>query len=272
MRTLCQSNIPYQSAAAFYKNLSVVSEVGIVNEISNLEKAMLDFKPDLILLECQNITPEVKAFCAKNNTKLIGFGNDETSVNLLITKDPALLERSEKVFLDVRFPCLEVLSYRDKSVEKTDISVFSDTPENKFVVDFLCKNYNVKVYGKLKVNSPKYLGIPTEVEKYEIYNKSKFVLDFSGNTQVDTVLLDAYPIIASDIDLDDRLLSFDSLVGLISIMDMAADPPEDLDSKLQSLKDEMVQSSDVDFVDKFLSQIGFNTNDLKVEKGEYLSC
>lgn len=272
MKSLCQPNIPYQSALAFYKNLNFISEVGIINEITNLEKAMLGFKPNLMLLECQYITPEVKAFCAKNNTKLIAFGENENFVDMLITKNNSLIETSEKIFLDVKFPSLEMLGYRDRSIQKTDISVFADVDMHKFIVEFLCKNYNVKVYGKLKINSPRYLGIPTEVEKYEIYNKSKFVIDLTGSSQVDTVLLDTHPIIASDIDFDDRILSFNDLVSLISIMDVTNDPPKELDVKLQSLKNDMIQNSDIDFVDKFLSQLGFNTNNLKVQKGEYLSC
>ena len=55
-------------------------------------------------------------------------------------------------------------------------------------------------------------------------------------------------------------------------MDVTNDPPKELDVKLQSLKNDMIQNSDIDFVDKFLSQLGFNTNNLKVQKGEYLSC
>ena len=274
MRTLCQSNLPYQSASAFYKNLSVVSEVAIMNDMSQLEKAMLEFKPDLMLLDCEHITPSVKAFCSKNKTKLIGFGNDNNGVDILITKEISVLHNGDNILLDVKFPTLELLTYRDRSIDKKDISVFVNDSSYTFIVDFLCKNYNIKVYGGLKINSPQYLGIPSEIDKYEIYNKSKYVIDFSSQSQADTVLLDAYPIIQSDVILDDRVLSFNTLIDLVSIMDTISEEGsyDSLSTKLESLKQDMINNSDVDFTDNFLSRLGFNTQDLKEEKGELLSC
>ena len=157
-------NLSYNIFHDLIKNLGKITNIAMINDTAQVAKALNEIGPDLVILSEQNMSGIVKAYCDKNNVKVICFSSqNEKNTNADLTFN---------VSDDVSRANLEVLNFKEDT-EKKDISVFVNHEGQKFLVDFLCKNYNVKIYGKVYINSPRYLGIPTELEKYEILNRSK---------------------------------------------------------------------------------------------------
>ena len=182
MKILTQ-NIQSNSFRSLANNLQMNNEFAVVNDINNLAKALNDFMPHLLILEPQNVTGLVKAFCDKNNVKIIAFGNNRVEdVDLFISDQQGFAE-------------LSVLSYKTDD-DKIDVSIFLDDASQQLYASFLCQNYNVKSYGQAKLNSPKYLGVPTSVEQFEVLNKSKLSVVFNEQDKYASALLGCCPSVA----------------------------------------------------------------------------
>lgn len=238
----------YNSIAAYMPKIGVLANI---KDMNNIAKALNEFKPDILILNEESITDVVKAYRHKNNLKIITYG---TTYAECPHADITL-----QTHLDYPMANLDVLTYRE-DVEKTDISIFTDIPESSFLVEFLCQNYNVKAYGKVKINSPKYLGITTDTEKYEILNKTKYSIVFDSVDMFDSILLGAYPIVYASSGLDD-IKTFDSMGALMSCMDFILDDLRHgklIEDLLLTLQNKLSIHNNLNFVIDMLRKLGFN--------------
>ena len=124
---------------------------------------------------------------------------------------------------------------------------------------FLCKNYNVKVYGQ-KINSPRYLGQLTMIEKYEVINKSKVCIVFNEIDEYESVLLDT-PTIMYNRD-------FDNIVSLIECLDNMSV------AELLNKKEYYKENNDITLSISILNELGFKeeAKQLEIILKETLVC
>jgi hypothetical protein len=236
MKVLLESVAAPYTARIFVNNLKRVADVAEMKDMSQIPKALNEFKPDLLILKKENITGVVKAFCDKNNVKVIDLDS----------------------FEDIIVPIIDVVRFKDNS-DKEDISVFATDPNQAFLVDFLSRNYNVKVYGQ-KINSPRYLGELSRVEKYEVINKSKLCVVFNPVDEYESVLLDTHAVAYGQ--------EFNTIVSLIECIDNVST------SKLADKKENYKTSNDITFSIDTLTKLGFNEEAkiLEVILKETLAC
>lgn len=248
MKVLCENNIDFNVFRNLIDNIKTVSNIATIGDINNIAKALNEFKPDLVLLKAENITSIVQAYCDKNNIKLISFGDNENkNAHLSFTSDNDIFRAN-----------LDILKYKDNS-DKTDISVFISDERQRLFVDFLCKNYNVKVYGNIKVNSPRYLGSISEIEKYEILNKSNVAIIFTIQDFYETVLFDTYPIVYNT-DNSNQFSTFNSLVSLCEQLDKI----NVIKFDMEILKNNIRHDNSLTFTIDTLQQLGFMEEVLKL--------
>lgn len=187
MKVLLESSDAPFTAKVFINNLKEVANIAEINDQSQIAKALNEFKPDLLILKKDSINATVKFFCDNNNVKIIELESFEDKI----------------------VPIIGVVRFKEE-VEKKDISILANNPNQKLFVDFLSKNYNVKVYGQ-KINSPRYLGQLTMIEKYEVINKSNLCIVFNEVDEYESILLDT-PAIMYNRD-------FHNIVSLIECID-----------------------------------------------------
>jgi hypothetical protein len=223
MKVLLESVAAPYTARIFVNNLKRVADVAEMKDMSQIPKALNEFKPDLLILKKENITGVVKAS-----------------------------------FEDIIVPIIDVVRFKDNS-DKEDISVFATDPNQAFLVDFLSRNYNVKVYGQ-KINSPRYLGELSRVEKYEVINKSKLCVVFNPVDEYESVLLDTHAVAYGQ--------EFNTIVSLIECIDNVST------SKLADKKENYKTSNDITFSIDTLTKLGFNEEAkiLEVILKETLAC
>ena len=209
---------------------------------AQVAKALNEVAPDLLILSEENISSTVKAYCSNNNVKLVCFSNKE--------EDDNYADLTFDINQDVSRANLEVLKFKEDT-EKKDISVFINHESQRFLADFLCKNYDVKIYGNIYISSPRYLGIPTELEKYEILNRSKFSICFNQKDIFDSILLDTYPVVYSERS-HASLPTFNNAVSLVEIMEDELD-----DSNVYRLKSTLKSDNSLTFTIDALQQLGF---------------
>lgn len=248
MKILCQDSIDYMVFRNILDNLRMVFDIKVIQDMSHISKALNEVSPDLLLLKSEDITGIVTAYCKKNKTKLIAFG-DHTDADMVFKKE-----------LDMLRPNINTMSFKDKNIEKSGISVFVDKQSGKLVADFLAKNYNVKIFGNVKINSPKYLGVPSQVEKYEILNSSKYIIDLGTYDLYDGVLLDTYPLVYTNFNLDPAYKQFDNLVSLTECLDYIQDinNEEEIQSNLDVLKNSFFKENSTTFTIEILNVLGFS--------------
>lgn len=252
MKVLAESNLNYNIAHNLIPNLRKVGNVGVANDITNIAKALNDFQPNIVILKEENITNVVKVYCKKNNVKIISFGeseNKDADITFLTSAD---IPRAN----------LEVLEYKNHA-DKTDISVFVNHEGQKLFAEFLCKNYNVKVYGNIKINSPRYLGHISITEKYEILNKSKISIAFNGLDFYDSVLLDSYPIVFNT-ERSNMFSSFNNLISLSKCLDDVIN--NNITYDINSLKNNIKHDNSLIFTINILQQLGFKQQALKLNE------
>ena len=263
MKVLCE-RIDSHICRNLVDNLKKIGHIGVIEKIDNIAKALNEYQPDLLILRTENITGVVQAYCQNNNVKLIGFGEGQNA--------DIVFSRSQ----DVLLPTLDVLSFKDESVDKLDISVFVENENQRLIADFLAKNYNVKIYGPIKINSPKYLGIPTDIEKYEILNKSKFFIDLGTYNSYDAVLLGTYPIIYSNQNMAEEYKTFENLVDLVEIIESLDDnETEDaVRNNLNTLTLEFKKQNSTTFTIDVLKTLGFVSETIKLEENlnDWITC
>ena len=248
MRILCE-NIQHNTFTSLIDNLRSVGDIGVIKDSNNIATAMNEFKPHLLILKEENITGIVKAYSDKNKTKIISFGGsqDKGDINL-------------RVDIDIPMANLDIIAFKE-DVDKTDISVFANSDGEKFISEFLCKNYNVNAYGHAKINSPRYLGITNNVEKYEILNKSKLSIVFNLKDAFDSVLLDTYPIVYGPKELEFK--TFQNMTSLMDIIE-SMDDETDLQGQIDILKSEIRSKNSITFTRDILSGLGFNEEATKM--------
>ena len=144
-------------------------------------------------------------------------------------------------------------------IQKLDTSIFvSSNINNTCLVDFLCRNYNVKVYGDVKIKSPKYLGKVTVDEKIEILNQSKFVIDFGTYDYINGLLLEAYPILYTENETSSQYVKFDNMISLIDTLEYVYNNEDIVQQNLLSLKNEFMLNSNYDLTIGLLNKLNFD--------------
>jgi hypothetical protein len=233
MKILCQ-NVQHNNFRLLANNLQVNNEFAVIQNMNEIAKALNDFVPNLILLESKYINGLVKAFCDKHGVKIIAFGEtaiDHADIFISTTTELSLAD-------------MTTLNYKD-NVDKLDISVFLDHDKERLYVDFLCNNYDVKSYGNIKINSPKYLGILEPIDKYEILNRSKVSVVFDKQYKYMSALLDCYPIVHGE--------DFNNIISLMDKLDNLGD----IQHKLNDIKKEAVKDSSLSYTIEILNKLGF---------------
>jgi len=258
MKVLCENNIDFNLFRNLMDNLKKISNIATIGDISNIAKALNEFQPDLLLLKTESINGVVQAYANKNNVKVIGFADNE---NADVVAD-VVFPKS----LDILKPNIDVIRFKE-DMDKHDVSVFIHNPEQAFMADFLAKNYNVKVYGRCKINSPRYLGAYTDIEKYEIINKSKFIIDFGSYDLYDAILLDAYPIIYTNYNVVEEYKCFDNIVTLMECMEYIEDEDNasEINNRLLKLQDEFYKENSFTFAIDTLYKLGLEEQAKKLE-------
>ena len=261
MKVLAE-NMDYHTFRGLFSNLKKISTTAIIQDIPQIAKALNDFQPDLLILKEENINGIVKAYCDKNNVKIISFGTTYPENNKA--------DISFDINLDILRANLDVATFKE-DVDKTDISVFINDEKQKFATDLLSKNYNVKIYGNIKINNPRYLGMPTDIEKYEILNKSKVSVVFNMKDAFDSVLLNTYPIVEGPEGFE--FATFNNMISLIEQIDNILTDDE-IDNKVNHLKSKLQTSNSLTFTIDTLQSLGFNdkARELDILLKEQVSC
>ena len=261
MKVLCENNMNYGAATNLINCLNRVAHVAVLGDATNMAKALNEFKPDLLLIKSQNVDAVVNMYCKQNNAKVVAFGDSDVNpyADMVFTNNINLAKDQDKVFIDVPLSDLNVLNRRDTSVEKLDTSIFvSSNINNTCLVDFLCRNYNVKVYGDVKIKSPKYLGKVTVDEKIEILNQSKFVIDFGTYDYINGLLLEAYPILYTENETSSQYVKFDNMISLIDTLEYVYNNEDIVQQNLLSLKNEFMLNSNYDLTIGLLNKLNFD--------------
>ena len=235
-------NLNYNIFHDLTKNIGKIANISVLGREAQVAKALNEVVPDLVILSEEDISSTVKAYCTNNNVKLICFSSKEEGDNYA--------DLTFNINQDAPRANLEVLNFKENT-EKKDVSVFINHESQRFLADFLCKNYNVKIYGNVFISNPRYLGIPTELEKYEILNRSKFSICFNHRDVYDSILLDTHPVVYSDRD-HASLPTFNNAVSLVEIMQDELD-----DSNLYRLKSTLKSDNSLTFTIDVLQQLGF---------------
>lgn len=242
MRILCE-NVPHSTFTSLIDKMKLIGDIAMIKDQNKIAVALNEFKPHILVLKEDSIDSVIKAYSDKNKVKIISFGSgqDKGDINL-------------RLDVDIPMANLDVIKFKE-NVDKVNTSVFSNNDGEKFISEFLCKNYNVNVYGSVKVQSPRYLGFPTNVEKYEILNKSKFSIVFNLKDAFDSVLLDTYPIVYGPKELGFR--TFQDMVSLMEVMD-SVEEDGTLQHQINMLKSEVKTKNSTTFVRDILYQLGFH--------------
>ena len=255
MKVLYQDNLG-NTSQYFKKYLAYTGEAALLQNTSEIAKALNQFKPNLLILKSEIIDNTVKAYCKKNEAKIISYGkpNNNADINIVINEYLG----AANSYPDAPKPQLDILKFKD-NCKKTDISVFIGRDKEIFLANFLDKNYNVKIYGNVKIQSPRYLGMITDQDKYEILNKSKIIIDLGAYHFHDAILLDTYPLIYTSMDVPHYFNKFDNLVSLTSQMEFLTDKENRsmLDSNMIHLKNQCYKYNDLSFVISVLKSLNF---------------
>ena len=250
MKTIVDQTImSYGSVQDLLRHLGRIGQVAQLKNKESLPEALNQFQPELLILDSQDVSPIVRAYCNNNKARLITLGENEAS-NISFSKDNNIPRMN-----------YDTLGFKE-DVDKTDISVFIDKPEHAQYAEFLCKNYNVKCYGPVKINSPRYLGAINDVEKYEILNKTKVSVVFNTQLAQESVQLGAYPFIFST--NQGFVKAFSNLVSLSDCMDNI---DNDYTSMLKDLT-QILESSEnsLSFTIGTLNTLGLTAQATKLEE------
>ena len=253
MKVLTQSNIPSSLPAHINACLGKVGQVGVIKDVNQLPKALNEYKPELLILESKYIDGIVKAYKDKNNVKVISFGKN-AHADIVIDEGTQLAH-------------LEALNFKSDTT-KTDVSVFCNRPEHVFITQFLCNNYNVKAYGPVKIQNPRYLGHISDIDRYEILSKSKIAITFDLSDACSSILLDTVPITHASVDSFD----FKTFTNLVSLMETLEDvqKSDSMDDYVNDVKSKVKSNNAFSFTINMLQQLGFTqqAEKLKVDLEE----
>jgi hypothetical protein len=248
----------------FLRYLPFISKIAKLQDSSQINKALNDFEPDLLILNTTTINSVIKAYADKHKCKIISYGQNDIA-NLCIVQDTTIA--NDNIFYDKKRPTLETISFKE-NVNKTDISIFLNDPHELSLAEFLCLNYNVKVYGNVPMRNPRYLGMVSLMDKYEIINKSKIIVDLGTYDFYNAILLDTYPIIYTNEQNDNMYTSFNNLTSLMSSLDYVLDEVNQstIQDKLIGLKKQCYVNNDLVFVIDCLKKLKYNNEVEKLNK------
>ena len=245
MKVLIQGGMQYNASSDLTKVISRLGPIASVQDMSQIAKALNDYGPDLLIVVKQYINGIVEAYRDQNGLKIISLGESDKA------------DISIPVETDVPRASLETFGFKE-DVEKTDISVFCENPDHVFLASFLCENYNVKAYGPVKINSPRYLGMISDVDMFEILNKSKVSIVFNVEDAQRSAALGTYPISYCKDNL--VLQTFTGITSLMECMDdlLASGVTDKMKNDLQIVIGEFKQKNNFTYVADMLTQLGFS--------------
>lgn len=269
MRILTQADLPYPTSKNINSAAAMIGSFAAIRDMNQLAKALNQYKPNILVLEEKYVDGVVQAYRNQNNAKVICFqpyaqfiNTDEVAKKHNVSSSRRFSHHTKAdiaihIDADIPKPNLDTLNFKEE-VEKTDISVFCDDEKDVFFTKFLCDNYRVKAYGAVKIDSPRYLGQISQIEKYEILNKSKASVTFSALDAQDSVLLGSCPVSYSKDDLFSR--SFNNIITLTDCLDNVNDEnafksmQEDMAKIMNAYKEDNNVSSAIEI----FKQLGFN--------------
>lgn len=249
MKVLTQNNILSPVIHNFIRVVGRIGNIAIIQDMNHIAKALNDFQPDLLILEEEQITNVVKAYRDNHQVKIICLGTESTDKN----KADFIVDKN----INTPKPNIEVSEFIE-DMPKLDVSIFCNSEEHAFLTQFICNNYNVKAYGPIKINSPRYLGEVSDVEFFEILNKSKASVVFNIIDAQNSVLLNTYPISYCKDPLITQ--TFTNLTSLIECMDNLFNQgiTDGMSTELNKVKDHYRSDNNFTYVSKVIEQLGFH--------------
>jgi len=256
MKVLCEIVEGYSNFKDIMDSIRYVStSVSAMANPKDPIKPLIQTNPDLLIMSQGNFSPEVKAYCDKNKTKTIIFGDSpEKYADIIISKDP--IDNVENNVVQKMLPNMFIKSMGSVQPHlQSEVSVLTNANTNDFYLEFLAKNYNVKIYGNKRINSYKYLGAITEGQRASILKSSRFVIDMGSFSYLDAIMIGAYPFIMTDMELPDTMTSFNNLNTLIECVDSIN--TVDYSEKLQIMQKELYDRNNITFTIAVLNKLNF---------------
>lgn len=249
MKVLMQGNMQYPSVNHLTKVISRLGPMAVIHDITQIAKGLNDYKPDLLIVEEKYIDGVVQAYRHNNKLKIICLGTPSTDAS----KADIVIDTT----MDIPKASIEISEFREDA-DKLDVSVFCDNKDHVFLTQFLCNNYNVKAYGPVKIHSPKYLGQISDIDTFEILNKSKVSIVFNVVDAQNSILLNTYPISYCKDSLATK--TFTDLTSLIECMDslFSEGVTDEMSNQLNQVQEYYKSDNNFTYVTKILQNLGFN--------------
>lgn len=176
-----------------------VQDIEVITWISH-EKPTMDMfdetKPDILIAEATKfLTPEMEIAASRHpTTKLISVGPPvefKTEPHLIISRYgasgiPSIQFEGGAMIGNIGSP-------RRQEHLQTDIlcitDLISDHDKANSALSFLCENYNIKIFGKQKVNFPHYLGQIDGATQAQALMSTAVYVDLDGDSWYDAAWL-----------------------------------------------------------------------------------
>lgn len=276
MKVLCENVNDYLFFSYIVNTISILPEVSIamLHDKNQLMQALNHVNPKLILLNHSSVTAEVKAYKYKYKAKLIVFGDHiDPEYDFIITKN--MFNQKDNIVTDkvlANFNIIKNTYYDEKLSSLLTIMTGPNTKEN--LIDIVAKNYNVKIFGNKRINSPRFLGKINPEQRNTILKSSKYLLDFGTYDYLDSSLLGGLPIIYTNSETPDYVYKFWDMVSLIQVLDYLLDPINELEieNKRKEFYNNVIENTSLDLTCKILKELDFvkQSNDLLNIKKEIL--
>lgn len=276
MKILCENINNYNYFSYLVNTLGMIpnTSIAVLSDIKQLVPALNEVQPNLIILNAVSVTPEVKAFIKKNKAKLIAFGDNIIDCDFFITHNRSLVANNilhDKVLAN--FNILQNTQIDNRI--KGNLAILTGPNTNESLVNIIAHNYNVKIYGNKRINSPRFLGKINPEQRNSILKSTKYIIDFGTYDYCDSVLLGGYPILYSGDETPPYICRFWDMVSLIQVLDYLLDPnnTNEIEAKRQEFYHQVINNTSIDLTIQILESIGMksNANVLKDIKKEMLS-
>lgn len=272
MKVLCENINDYLFYSYIVNTISILpgTSMAVLHDKNQLMQALNELNPKLILLNHSSVTPEVKAYKYKNKAKLIVFGDHiDPEYDLIISRN---MYNANNILTDkvlANFNIIKNTYYDSRLSSLISIMTGSNTKEN--LIEIVAKNYNVKIFGNKRINSPRFLGKINPEQRNIILKSSKYILDFGTYDYFDSVLLGGLPIIYTNSDTPDYVYKFWDMVSLIQVIDYLLDPVNELEieNKRKEFYNNVIENTSLDLTCKILKQLDFTKQSdelLKIKK------
>ena len=234
------------------------SQIAILQDNNVFVKALNEFKPDIVIVTDNLLLPELQSYKDKNKAKVILFSNTDhqKKYDILITQNRNLT--GDKILYNRVLPNFNIInsSYVDNKL-KSKASIMIGQETNEFLVSLLTQNYNIKVFGNKKINSPRYLGKINPEQRNNILKSSEYVVDFGTYDYLDALLLGAYPIVYTQGDVPNGMLRFWDMASLVQVMDYIMDENnrDTIESNRLMLYQDIINNTSLDMVKNLFSKM-----------------